>query len=267
LFPILFEYHWLVIHTYGFLLALGIILGLSVSATAARKEGIEASRVYDLGLYLALSALAGAKLLLIVTDLNYYLKNPSQIVSLETLRAGGVFYGGFLTAVAVGLIYMRRHRLPIWKMTDFFSPGIALGQAIGRMGCFSAGCCYGKPSTGPFAVIFTNPISQETVGVPLNIPLHPTQLYEAVCNLLLFLFLWWSLGRKRFDGQIFILYLTVYSVFRFVIEFFRGDADRGFLFGGSLSTSQFISLTLLALAAVLYYRLGCAKSSNVAVKP
>jgi phosphatidylglycerol---prolipoprotein diacylglyceryl transferase len=268
LFPILFEYHWLVIHTYGFLLALGIILGLYVSANAARKEGIDASRVYDLGLYLALSALAGAKLLLIVTDLDYYIKNPSQIISLETLRAGGVFYGGFLAAVAVGLIYMRHHRLPMWKMTDIFSPGIALGQAIGRMGCFSAGCCYGKPSSSPFAVTFTNPISQETVGVPLMIPLHPTQLYEAVCNFLLFMLLWWSLSRKRFDGQIFVLYLTVYSGLRFVIEFFRGDADRGFLFGGSLSTSQFISLVLLVLAAVLFFRLGRpAKSSNLAVRP
>ena len=255
MFPKLFEFHALVIHTYGFLLALAFLLGLTVSAKAALREGLDPSRIYDLGLYLAVSALAGAKLLLFVTDFEYYLQNPSQIFSLETLRSGGVYYGGFLAATAVGISYMWHHHLPVWKMTDVYAPGIALGQAIGRLGCFSAGCCYGKPTSSPLAVVFSNPYSQETVGVPLMTPLHPTQLIEAAANALIFLVLWLVLRKKRFDGQVFILYLVLYSVTRFLIEFIRGDADRGFLFNGRLSTSQFISIHLVIVAAVLFLKL------------
>lgn len=255
MYPKLFEYHSFVIHTYGFLLAVAFILGLYASARAASKEGLDAARVYDLGLYLAISALAGAKILLLITDFEYYLQNPSQIFSLETLRSGGVYYGGFLAAVVVGIAYMRHHRLPVWKTTDCYAPGIALGQAIGRLGCFSAGCCYGKPTSSVLGVVFKNPYSLQTVGVPLMIRLYPTQLYEAAANFIIFLTLWLALGRKRFDGQVFILYLFMYSIMRFFVEFLRGDADRGFLFDGRLSTSQVISLMLVIFASGLYFSL------------
>ncbi len=255
MFPKLLEFHSLVIHTYGFLLAVAFVSGLYVSARAASKQGLDAARVYDLGLYLAISALAGAKILLLITDFEYYLQNPSQIFSLETLRSGGVYYGGFLAAVVVGIAYMRHHHLPVWKMTDCYAPGLALGQAIGRLGCFSAGCCYGKPTSSVLGVVFKNPYSLQTVGVPLMVPLHPTQLYEAAANLIIFVTLWLALHRKRFNGQVFILYLFMYSIARFFVEFLRGDADRGFLFEGRLSTSQVISLTLVIVASGLYFRL------------
>jgi phosphatidylglycerol:prolipoprotein diacylglycerol transferase len=255
LFPKLIEYHSLVIHTYGFLLALAFVVGLYVSARAASEEGLDKTQVYDLGLYLAISALAGAKLLLFITDFEYYLQNPSQILSLETLRSGGVYYGGFLAAVVVGISYTKLHHLPVWKITDVYAPGIALGQAIGRLGCFSAGCCYGKPTSSSLAVVFKNPYSLQTVGVPLLIPLHPTQLYEAAANLVIFVILWLALKRRRFDGQVFVYYLLLYSATRFFIEFLRGDPDRGFLFDGQLSTSQFISIVLMIFATVLYLML------------
>jgi phosphatidylglycerol:prolipoprotein diacylglycerol transferase len=211
--------------------------------------------VYDLGLYIAISSLIGAKLLLIVTEFSYYSQNPAEIFSLATLRSGGVYYGGFLVAVIVGISLVHYKKLPIWKMTDIFSPGISLGQSIGRLGCFSAGCCYGRPTTSLLGVTFRNPYSHDAVGVPLNIPLHPTQLYEAVTNLAIFWFLWTVLKKKKFQGQVFILYLVLYSTSRFVIEFFRGDPERGFVFNELLSTSQFISLILLSVAGVLYWRL------------
>ena len=255
MFPKLFEYSWLVIHTYGFLLALGFVSGLYVSARAAQREGINPAKVYDLGLYIAISSLVGAKLLLIITEYAYYSENPAEIFSLATLRSGGVYYGGFLVAATVGISLVRYQKLPVWKMTDIFSPGIALGQSIGRLGCFAAGCCYGRPTLSLFGVAFKNPYSHDTVGVPLNIPLHPVQLYEAATNLVIFLLLWTTLKKKRFDGQVFILYLVYYSTSRFVIEFFRGDPERGFLFNGLLSTSQFISLVLMVCAAVLYVAL------------
>jgi phosphatidylglycerol:prolipoprotein diacylglycerol transferase len=264
LFPKLFEYSWLVIHTYGFLLAVGFVSGLYVSARAAHRESINPAKVYDLGLYIAISSLVGAKLLLILTEFTYYSENPSEIFSLATLRSGGVYYGGFLVAAIVGISLVRYQRLPVWKMTDIFSPGIALGQSIGRIGCFAAGCCYGRPTTSLFGVTFKNPYSHDTVGVPLNIPLHPAQLYEAATNLAIFFLLWSTLKKKRFDGQIFILYLVFYSTSRFVIEFFRGDPERGFMLSGSLSTSQFISLVLLVCAAVLYVALKRQQGPNPA---
>jgi phosphatidylglycerol:prolipoprotein diacylglycerol transferase len=255
LFPKLFEYSWLVIHTYGFLLAVAFICGLYVSARAARREKIDPSKVYDVGLYIAISALVGSKGLLLITDFSYYLENPKEIFSLATLRSGGVYYGGFILAVIVGIILTRRQKQPVWKMADLFAPGIAVGQAIGRLGCFAAGCCYGKPTSIPWGVIFTNPYSHETVGVPLMIRLHPTQIYEALASLIIFVALWQWLKRKRFDGQVFILYLVLYSCTRFLMENWRGDPERGFVLGGLLSTSQFISVLLVGLAIVLFFRL------------
>jgi len=251
-FPKLFEYHWLVIHSYGFLLALAFTAGLYVSARAAVREHLDKAQIYDLGLYIALSSLLGAKLLMFVTEFDYYSHNPGEIFSLSALRSGGVYYGGFISALVVAIVYTRTKRLPAWKVTDVFSPGIALGQSIGRLGCFAAGCCYGKPTHSFLGVVFTNPYSSQTVGVPLMIPLHPTQLYEAVANFLIFIILWLKLKKKSFDGQVFIWYLSLYSVIRFTIEFFRGDPDRGFLFDGLLSTSQFISVILIITAATLF---------------
>lgn len=262
MFPKLFEYAGLVIHTYGFLLAIAFIAGLSVSARAARRENIDPAKVYDLGLYIAISALLGAKALLLITEFDYYLQNPKEIFSLATLRSGGVYYGGFILAVIVGLSLTRHKKLPVWKMADLFAPGIALGQSIGRLGCFAAGCCYGKPTTLPWAVMFTNPYSHETIGVPLMVHLHPTQIYEALASLIIFLILWRQLKQRQVDGQIFILYLALYSITRFMIEFLRGDEARGFVLSGLLSTSQFISLLLILLAIVLWVSLKKPASSS-----
>jgi phosphatidylglycerol:prolipoprotein diacylglycerol transferase len=234
---------------------MAFIIALFTIAKAAAREGLDQNLIYDLGLYIALSALVGAKTLLFITEYDYYLQNPGEIFSLETLRAGGVYYGGFILAVLVSLFFTRKHHLSFWKVADIFSPGIALGQAIGRLGCFSAGCCWGKATTVPWAVVFKNPYSHQTVGVPLMIPLHPSQIYEALSSAVIFLILWYALKRKQFNGQIFSFYLALYAIIRFLLEFWRGDEDRGFLFNGLLSTSQFISIILLGLALVLYVSL------------
>ena len=255
MFPKLFEYSWLVIHTYGFLLAVAFLVGLSISARAARRQQVDPAKIYDLGLYIAISALVGSKALLLITELGYYLDHPREIFSLATLRSGGVYYGGFILAVIVGVTMARKHKLPVWKVADCAAPGIALGQSIGRLGCFAAGCCYGKPTTSFFGVTFTNPYSHETVGVPLMVPLHPVQIYESLASLILFFILWEWIKRKQFDGQVFILYLALYSCTRFVIEFFRGDVERGFVLGGLLSTSQSISLVLIIVAIVMFFYL------------
>jgi phosphatidylglycerol:prolipoprotein diacylglycerol transferase len=237
------EFH-AVLHTYGFLLAAGFLIALKVAAVRGRKLGVEANLMMDLGLYILVSALVGAKLLLLIVDWEHYQHDP-----LSLIRSGGVFYGGLVAAVLTSIWFFRKHRLSVWPMTDILAPSVALGHAIGRLGCFTAGCCYGKGTTVPWAVTFTNPYAREIVGVPLNVPLHPTQLYEAVVEFALFGFLLFLAGRKKFDGQIFWTYVFGYSLARFVIEFFRGDLERGFVFGGALSTSQLIALFLVAAAS------------------
>jgi phosphatidylglycerol:prolipoprotein diacylglycerol transferase len=138
-------------------------------------------------------------------------------------------------------------------VADLSAPGIALGQAIGRLGCLSAGCCYGSPSHLPWAVTFTDRYAYDNVGVPLNTPLHPTQLYESIATFVLFIYLMWRLSRKHFTGQIILEYLILYASLRFVIEFFRDD-DRGFVLRGLLSTSQFIGvLTILGAVGLFFY--------------
>ena len=253
MFPVLLKIGSLTIHTYGFLLSVAFIVGLYMASRLGEKEGLDRNKIIDLGLLIAFSALIGAKAFLIVEDWGFYTAHPGEIFSVAFLHAGGVFYGGFLLAVAAALIYLVRSRMKILPVTDAFAPGIVLGHAIGRLGCFSAGCCWGKPTHLPWAVTFTSPYSNEMVGVPLNIPLHPTQLYEAAANASIFLFLWWRFKHKKFDGQIFSLYLLCYSVWRFFVEFFRAHDESSLLWGGAISTAQFISILCFLAALLLYF--------------
>lgn len=250
------------LHTYGALLALAFIVAIFVVVRGARREGVPEDRIFDMAVYTVISALLGAKLLLILSDPGYYIGHPGQILS--TLRSGGVFYGGFLFATIVSFAYLRRYRLPAWKVADLVAPGIAIGQAIGRLGCFSAGCCYGKPSSLPWAVTFRDVYAFETVGTPIDLPVHPTQLYESLATFLIFVTLIVIRRRKRFDGQIFWLYAAMYSVIRFVIEFVRND-ERGMVFG-VISTSQFIALLLLPLSVLMYVRLR-KRAASTATEP
>ncbi len=255
MYPKILELGPITIHTYGLLLAAAFIAGIWVTSRNARKEGISPDSVWNMGLVVIFSALVGAKILLLLSDYQYYSQNLREIFSLSTLRSTGVYYGGLLLALGSAIWYLTKKRLPAWTMADLAAPGIALGQAIGRIGCLSAGCCYGKPTHMPWGITFTSQYAYENVGVPLNIPLHPTQIYESVGALCLFAFLMWRLSRKHIAGQILLQYLTLYALLRFVIEFFRDD-DRGFVLYGLLSTSQFIAiLTFLGSVAVYYFLL------------
>src|SRR6266566_4637729 len=254
MYPKLLELPWTIphfgtvtIYTYGVLLAAAYLLGLQFALVRAKKRGLDANRVMDLGIYIIISALVGAKLLLLVTDFQTFRSNPAELFNL--VREGGVFYGGLIVAVAVALWYIRRVGLPLWTTCDVFAPGIALGHVIGRFGCFFAGCCYGRPTTKPWGITFTDPFAAANVGTPLGVPLHPTQLYEAGAELLILVFLLTTERKGRpFAGRTFWLYMLLYAVSRYVIEIFRGD-ERGTV--GIFSTSQFISLILAPLAIVM----------------
>jgi phosphatidylglycerol:prolipoprotein diacylglycerol transferase len=244
MYPRLFELGPITVYTYGVLLAAAYLLGLKLAMVRAQARGLDANRVLDLGIYIIISALVGAKLLLLVTDFRTFSANPRELLTLA--RSGGVFYGGLIVAVGVALWYIRRIGLPLWTTCDVFAPGIALGHVVGRFGCFFAGCCYGRPTTLPWGITFTDPFAAANVGTPLGVALHPTQLYEAGAELAILIVLLATERKGRgFAGRTFWTYLLLYAVSRFIIEFYRGD-DRGTV--GMFSTSQFISLLLAPLA-------------------
>jgi phosphatidylglycerol---prolipoprotein diacylglyceryl transferase len=250
--PILFEAGGLTIYSYGVLLAAAYLLGLQFALMRARSRGLPSQQVMDLGIWIIISALVGAKLLLLIVDFNQFTANPRDLLSLA--RSGGVFYGGLIAAVAVALIYLRRHHLPLWTTTDVFAPGIALGHIVGRLGCLLAGCCFGKQTSVPWAITFHDPVAMANVGTPLGVPLHPTQLYEAGAEALILAFLLLFERRGRpFPGRTFWSYMLMYGVSRFIIEFYRGD-PRGMAFD-ALSTSQFVSVLLVPLAIVMLFLL------------
>jgi phosphatidylglycerol:prolipoprotein diacylglycerol transferase len=247
-YPELFSLGPVTVYTYGVLLAASYLLGLRLAMSRARTRGLDANRVLDLGIYIIIAALVGAKLLLLIVDFDQFRRSWTDLFSL--VRAGGVFYGGLILSVAVAFWYIGKHKMPLWTTCDVFAPGIALGHVTGRLGCLAAGCCYGKEAVNlPWAIVFTNPLANTNVGTPLNIPLHPTQLYEAGAELLILGILLVTERRGRpFAGRTFWAYMLLYAISRYVIEFYRGD-PRGMLLG--MSTSQFISLVLAPLSLAM----------------
>jgi phosphatidylglycerol---prolipoprotein diacylglyceryl transferase len=251
MYPILFEIGNWPVYSYGVLLAVAYLVALQLAVFRARRQGLDGTKIMDLGIYLIIAALVGAKLMLVVVDFDYFLRQPGELLSL--VRAGGVFYGGLIAALVVALWLVRRYGLSIWTAADLFAPGIALGHVIGRLGCLLAGCCYGKPTSMPWGITFNNPVAAANVGTPLGIPLHPTQIYDAGAELLILIVLLITERRgKPFAGRTFWLYMLLYGISRFIIEFYRGD-DRGTLIG--LSTSQAVSVVAVPLAILMLLRL------------
>lgn len=258
MYPELFRIGNFPINTYGVLLAIGLMLALFAAARLASRDGLPKERIYDLGLWTIIGGLLGSKVLMFFTEDNV------NIFSLDFLRSGGVYYGGFLGGLVAVAVLIRYYKFSFWKVADAFAPGVALGQFFGRQGCFSAGCCWGKPTDLFWGVHFTQ-AGNESTGVPITdaagaaLHLHPTQLYESFAMLAVFGILYYLHKRKRFDGQVLIGYMILYPIVRFTIEFFRDD-PRGDLLGlttlSGLSTSQIISLVVAAGAIIfMIYRL------------
>ncbi len=250
--PILFRLGNITFYAYGVFIAIGFVIGFWLALRRTREEGIPFEKLVELLFWVILSAIIGSRALFVLIHFEHYRNHPFQILSLW--EGGLVFYGGLLLAGAVSIVYLRWTRLPVWKMADLFSPSIALGIFFGRIGCFLAGCCYGKETSLPWGVTFSDPHSLAR----LHVSLHPTQLYEAGVNLGIFLFLSWKWRRRAFEGQLFWLLLLLYSMFRFAIEFMRDD-PRGFFFKETLSTSQGISIFLALTSLFMLFYLKRAK--------
>jgi len=236
--------------TYGLLVALGFLAGLTVTVRLARRSGLNPELVTNLAIYVALGGLAGAKILMILFDWHEFVTQPGQFFSLATLQAAGVFQGGLILAVIVAFFYMRKQGLPFLATSDAFAPGVAIGHAIGRLGCLAAGCCWGKECTRPWAIKFHDPDAYALTGVPLEVPLHPSQLYEFSSEGILFALLYWMYGRSHEPGRIIGLYLVLSSVARFGIEFTRFH-EQALPFGLPLSITQWIAIGLAAVGAVV----------------
>ncbi|MBN1221888.1 MAG: prolipoprotein diacylglyceryl transferase [Candidatus Aminicenantes bacterium] len=239
MFPVLIKIGPVSIHTYGFMMALGVASALWFVFRQAKKYDLPASRLIDMGFYTIIIALIGAKLILFVGNFSYYTRYPKELFSLA--RSGGVFQGGLAFGIVFALWYLRKHKLPVWKTADLVGPALALGHGFGRIGCFAAGCCYGRACAQPWGISFLNEYSHDLTGIPQSTPLHPTQLYEAVLNFLNFGILFLVLRRKKFDGQVFPFYIINYSIIRFIVEFYRGDhPDKAYLIKNS---SPYLSLS------------------------
>ncbi|MBZ5638528.1 MAG: prolipoprotein diacylglyceryl transferase [Acidobacteriia bacterium] len=253
--PLLGTTH-LFLPTYGFLFALGVVAGWWWFLRRATRLGVDPDRAFNLTFYTLLGGLLGAKVSLLIVDWRYYLERPREILS--TFRSAGVLMGGILVGAAVFVLYALRQRLPLHRLGDAIAAPLAVSQAVGRIGCFSAGCCWGVPARGVFgALTFTDPLAHERTGVPLGIPLFPTQLVEMAADLLLASVLTVLYRRKvRPEGSTFLWYVLLYSLIRGVIEIWRGDEQRGVYFGGVLSTSQILAVLagLWALGMLVYYR-------------
>ncbi len=254
MFPQLFHIGSFAVPTYGILVATGVLLGLWISVRNSARQGIEPENAWDFGIAVVLAGILGSKILYILVDWKTYAEHPKEIFSLSTLQAGGVFSGGLIGAFIVAWWFLRKYNMPALATCDAFSPGLALGHAIGRIGCFSAGCCYGKPTTHFWGITFTNPVANANAGTPLNVPLEPTQLIESAAELIIFGILTWMFARKKFDGQVFGAYLFLYGIARFLIEFLRDDPGRGGpYFGAALSGAQLISIGLVLAGGVIWY--------------
>lgn len=250
--PILFQIGSFPVHAYGALGALAFVVGAGLTLWRCRRQGIDLNRMSDVIFWTALLGIVGARAV-------FALQNPGIVRSLGDLldlRGGGlVFYGGLLTGLPVGFALMRRFELPMFASWDIWGTAFPLSHAISRVGCFAAGCCYGSPYGGPLAVRF--PADQHVA--PAGVPLHPVQLYEAAGLLLVGLATNLFHRHRRYDGQVFLLYLVLYAALRTVTEAFRGDVDRGWflpeVLGETLTFSQGTSLVMVAVGLVVFFAL------------
>jgi phosphatidylglycerol---prolipoprotein diacylglyceryl transferase len=241
--PIIYDFGSFSLKSYGLMLAIAFITGIYLAKRQAVKEGVDGNFLDSLSFGIIISAIIGARLLHVVAEEpEHYWKYPLDILKINT--GGLAFYGGLIFAVGFSIYYCRRKKTGFFKIADIIAPSIALGLTFARMGCFLAGCCYGKACDLPWGVTFTNPLGAGLIGTRL----HPTQIYESLASLVIFFILIVYRKHKRFEGELFAVLILTYSIARFLLEFLRAD-NRGSL--GPLSTSQLIGIPLFIFATYL----------------
>ncbi len=245
MYPVLLKLGPITIRLYGVMIATAFLIAIYLAKNETRRKGLGSECMIDFASLAIISGILGARLYYVILHIDCFLEHPLDIVKIW--QGGLAFHGGILGGFLAGIWFTKRRGIPFWKFADAGAPAIILAQAIGRVGCFLNGCCFGKETTLPWAVIFRNPQSM----APVNVPLHPTQLYEIVGNLSIFLLLYRLRMKKMADGSIFLLYAIMYSVLRSGIEFFR--ADSMYLWNMKMPWTQVVAGATIVFSCVCIY--------------
>jgi len=245
---IAFQFGVFTVTWYGILVASGFMAGLWTASRRALRENIHPETVFDLGPWLLLGTILGARSLYVVSYWKEYFADKPVTEIFMVQHGGLVFYGGLIGASLACILFAWRRHLPLWRLADVLAPSIALGSFFGRWGCLMNGCCYGRPTTLPWGIRF--PYGHETW--PNYV--HPTEIYDSLLNLGLYVFLAWLFRRKKFDGQVFALYLICYAVFRSFVEIFRGDYTP-IHYWGWLTPGQLVSIGIIGAGLLLLWKL------------
>lgn len=242
--PILFHIGSVPVRAYGVMIAIAFIVATVIALREARRVGLDPEIIHDFLIVTMLSGILGARIYYILaSDPIGFLQRPGEWLAIW--KGGLSVHGGLIGGLLAGIWFSRRHRLAFWSFADLLSPSIIIGQAVGRGACTLNGCSYGRPTRLPWAITFTDPNAQ----APLGIPLHPTQFYEMGADFLIFAVIWSIRKKKRFDGQIFLVYWVFYGAARFILEFFRGDSLQTL---GRLAIPQVASVMIIIAALSLY---------------
>ena len=248
MFPVLFSIGPVTLHTYGLLIAIAIVVGILITVYIGKSYGMNPQQVIDMGFIMILAGIIGSRIAYVLINFSYYTAHPLDIFKIW--QGGLVFSGGLIAVILVIAWHVRRNRYSIWQIGDIWSPAAAIGQGIGRIGCFMAGCCYGKPTDVPWAIVFTDPRS--IANDWLNVPLHPTQIYSSISSFIIFIVLMILNTKKKFDGQVFLWFLILHSTGRLFVERYRGD-DRGLVMNGWTTTQLLAILILMASVITLIF--------------
>jgi phosphatidylglycerol:prolipoprotein diacylglycerol transferase len=246
--PIILQFGRLTVTSYGVMVALAFLAGLWTASRRSPRSGISGEKVLDLGPWLIIGAILGSRALYVVSYWQEDFAGKPLVTMLMVWRGGLVYYGGLIGASLACVLYARLKQVPLWKFADVLAPSVALGCVFGRLGCLLNGCCYGSKCHLPWAITFP----ATSVTAPPGVPLHPTQIYDSLLNLVLYMFLAWLYRRKKFDGQIFATYLVGYAIFRSIVEVFRGDYAQHYL-GGWATPAQLVSIGILGAGLALLY--------------
>lgn len=242
MYPLLFSFGSFQLYTYGLMMALGVLAGLFVVDAEAKRLGWNREKMTRLVVYVFLMGLVGSRLVYVMTRMGD--ANVNILAVLFNLRAGFVYYGGLIASWVFLVVYLKKNRMPFWSVSDAFAMAICIGLAVGRIGCLLGGCCFGTPTSLPWGVVMVN---DAALG-----HLHPVQAYEFLFLIVLFLVLWMRRSKRKYEGELVVWFVGAYAIARYILEFWRGDGIRGFLIEDVLSTSQFISLPMLAVAVGLH---------------